>query len=141
MSSGRLQTGILAATLLLMAGCGDDDGSGDLTSLDGTSWTLVAGSGVTFPNDVALTIQFDGGTASGSGGCNRFTGSYEEDGNSLSLGRVASTRMACPEEIMDAENAYLSVLESVSSWSATDSELVLSDSSGQELLRYDAANA
>jgi heat shock protein HslJ len=49
--------------------------------------------------------------------------------------------MACPEEIMSAETAYLSALESVSSWAATESELVLSNSSGEELLRYVATSA
>jgi heat shock protein HslJ len=115
------------------------EGGAELTSLDGTSWTLVAGAGVTIPNDVAITISFEGGQASGSGGCNRFTGSYEEVGNSISLGEIASTRMACPEEIMSAETAYFAGLKSASWWSASESELVLSDSSGQELLRYEAA--
>jgi heat shock protein HslJ len=49
--------------------------------------------------------------------------------------------MACPEEIMSAERAYLAALESASWWSASASELVLSDSSGQELLRYESATA
>jgi heat shock protein HslJ len=113
----------------------------ELTSLVGTSWKLLMGANITPPDDVALTLQFEDGKASGSGGCNRFTGSYEEEGNSISLGGLASTRMACPEEIMSAERAYLAALESASWWSASDSKLVLSDSSGQELLRYESATA
>ncbi len=99
------------------------------------------GNGHHDPHDGAITLAFEGGRASGSGGCNRFTGSYEEDGESVSFGQLASTRMACLDEVMSAETAYFAALESVSSWSATEGELVLSDSSGQELLRYEATSA
>jgi heat shock protein HslJ len=51
---------------------------------------------------------------------------------------LASTRMACAEDVMRAETAYLSALESVSSWSGNRGELVLSDSSGRTLLHYEA---
>ena len=47
--------------------------------------------------------------------------------------------MACAGEVMTAERAYLAALESVSSWSATDAELMLSDAAGDELLRHRAA--
>jgi heat shock protein HslJ len=66
---------------------------------------LVEGAGITIPDDVTMTLQFEGDSASGSGGCNRFTGTYEEDRNSISFGPLASTRMACPEEIMSAETS------------------------------------
>lgn len=142
-TTAALTAGLLAGTLLLASACGGDDGGGggeELTSLDGTSWTLVEGMEITIPDDIEMTLQFEGGRASGSGGCNRFMGGYEEDGQSVSFGQLASTRMACPEEIMSAETAYLAALESVSSGSATEAELVLSDSSEQELLRYEATS-
>jgi len=128
------------AGIVFVASCGgDDDDTEAPASLDGSSWTLVEGMDITIPDDVAMTIAFEAGRASGSGGCNRFTGSYEQDGESIFLGRVASTRMACDEEVMSAERAYLSALASVSSWSATGGVLVLSDSSDQALLRYEAS--
>lgn len=49
--------------------------------------------------------------------------------------------MACADDVMTAERAYLAALESVSSWSATTAELVLSDAAGDELLRYEASSA
>ncbi len=128
----------LLVGILLSACGGDGDGR---TSLDGSSWTLVEGAGISIPDGVTMTIGFEGGRASGTGGCNRFTGSYEEDGESVSLGQVASTRMACLDDVMSAETAYLSALESVSSSSASEGELVLSDGSGGELLRYESTSA
>ena len=109
--------------------------------LDGTSWSLADGEGVTIPEQVTMTIAFAGATASGSSGCNRFTGMYEERGRSMGFGPMATTRMACADEVMTAERAYLAALESVSSWSATDAELVLFDAAGDELLRYVASSA
>jgi putative lipoprotein len=130
----------LLAGIVFFASCGGEDDDAEApASLDGSSWTLVEGMDVTIPDDVAMTIAFEAGRASGSGGCNRFTGSYEQDGESISLGRVASTRMACDEEVMSAERAYLSALESVTLWSATGGVLVLSDNSDQALLRYEAS--
>jgi heat shock protein HslJ len=114
----------------------DSPTSEERASLDGSSWTLVEGAGIATPDSVSLTIAFEAGRVSGSGGCNRFTGSYREEGTSISLGTLASTRMACAEEIMRAESAYFSALESASSWSATSDELVLADVSGRALLRY-----
>jgi hypothetical protein len=39
----------------------------ELTSLVGTSWKLLMGADITPPDDVALTLQFEDGKASGSG--------------------------------------------------------------------------
>lgn len=134
-------TATLAGIVFFASACGGDDDAAEApASLDGSSWTLVEGIDIPIPDDVAMTIAFEAGRASGSGGCNRFMGSYEQDGESISLGRLASTRMACAEEVMSAERAYLSALESVTSWSATGGVLVLSDDSDQASLRYEATS-
>jgi heat shock protein HslJ len=133
-------TASLLAGLFILSGCGGGGDAEEPPSLNGTSWTLVEGTEITIPDDVEMTIAFEAGRASGSGGCNRFTGSYDQDGESISLGKLALTRMACAEEVMSAERAYHSVLESVTSWSATGGVLVLSDGSGQALLRYEATS-
>jgi heat shock protein HslJ len=41
----------------------------------------------------------------------------------LTLGMLAATQMACAEDVMRAETAYFSALESVASWSGTGDEL------------------
>lgn len=45
----------------------------------------------------------------GHGGCNRFSGGFELDGESLTFGPLAITEMACPRG-MDTEAAFLAVL-------------------------------
>ena len=94
-----------------------------MVDLAGTSWRLedLAGAGVL--DRVPSTLEFGpDGQISGSGGCNRFSGSYQRHGDTLSLGPLAATRMACPEAVMHQEMAFLAVLESVAwyEWTAED---------------------
>ena len=123
----------------LLAGCGgdDDDGAAD-PALEGTEWTLVSGLDVEMPDDAVPTLTLSDGSASGLGGCNTYTGDYQLDGDSLSIGPVAATMMACEEPKMAVEQAYLPALEAVDAWSIDSGELVLS-SGGEETLRYSTA--
>ncbi|MFE7800774.1 META domain-containing protein [Nocardia sp. NPDC057440] len=56
-----------------------------------------------------LTIAADG-AVSGSGGCNRLTGRATIAGSDVTF-QVGSTRMLCPPEVMDVENAVLEALD------------------------------
>jgi heat shock protein HslJ len=63
------------------------------------------------PANEELTAEFSSGRISGSGGCNRFMGSYETQGEKLSVGQLASTFKACEESIMTQEFKYLKALQ------------------------------
>ena len=93
-------------------------------------------SGVETSADAVPTLTLDAGTASGFGGCNRFTGKYELDGDSIAIGPLASTRMACEDAKTAVEDAYLPALEAVDAWAIEGGELVLS-ANGEETLRYE----
>jgi len=54
----------------------------------------------------------DEGHASGTGGVNRFAGTYVVDDGVLTLGPLATTRMMGPPELMVEEQAVLQVLSS-----------------------------
>jgi heat shock protein HslJ len=62
---------------------------------------------------------------------------YELDGDAIAIGPLPSTRMACEEPKMAAENAYPPALEAADSWAIEDDELVLSND-GEETLRFKA---
>jgi heat shock protein HslJ len=130
---------VLAAAALLASAtaCGGDDDGGaeDSPPLEGTAWTLV--SGVDVPDDAVPTLTLADDKAFGFGGCNRFTGGYELDGDALTLGPLAATMMACEEPKMAAEQTYLPALEAVDAWAIEGGELVLS-SGGEETLRFSA---
>ena len=129
---------VLLLAVSIQAGCGgDDDGGGDAPALEGTEWTLA--DGVDAPDDSVPTLTLEEGTASGFGGCNSFTGGYELDGDSITIGPLAATLMACEDDKSAAEAAYLPALEAADSWAIEDGELVLS-TDGEETLRFEAAD-
>lgn len=82
------------------------------------------------------TLLLEGGHASGSGGCNRFAGGYLLHGDRLAFEPLASTRMACELEIMEAESEYFAALGQTAQLLVEDGELVLADAAGDELLRF-----
>jgi hypothetical protein len=82
---------------------------------EGIEWSLVGGSG--------QTLLLDRGHASGSGGCNRFAGGYELEGERLSFKPLASTRMACDPTVMQAESDYFLALGRTARLALADAEL------------------
>lgn len=133
----------LTAQLVLLlaiwpaAGCGGDDGSdADASSLLGVPWILASGVDVPGWERTPPSASFNEGTVGGSTGCNRFTAPYTVDGDTLELGTIASTRMACPPPANAVERAYLAALARVANWRLDGAELVLLDGEGAEVLRY-----
>ena len=104
-----------------------------IATLANSQWKVVmvnndkqaVGSVLTGSN---LTLAFDAaGRASGSSGCNRFSASYSETGNSLRFGQSAGTRMMCvqPQGVMEQEAQMLAALGSVARWRIEEGRLVL----------------
>lgn len=102
--------------------------------LEGTAWRLVEvdGQPVSAPADSArapgLTLLADGHKVQGSAGCNRMMGSYQLSGTSLKLGRLATTRMACPA--MELEQRYLKALGATTRYEIAGGSLTLFDPDG-----------
>jgi copper homeostasis protein (lipoprotein) len=74
---------------------------------------------------------------SGSSGCNRLVGGYELNGDKLTFGQMASTRMACPDG-MDTERAFLAALQEVKKWKVAGQHLELLDAAGNLEARFEA---
>ncbi len=93
------------------------------TSLAGTSWRVTGYNNgrqavVSVANGTTLTVAFDGtGRVTGSAGCNRFTGTYVQDGETLKMQALAATRRICgePVGVMEQERTFLRALESAAS--------------------------
>ena len=89
--------------------------------LAGTAWHVTGYNNgrqavVSVLNGTELTMEFSAdGRVAGSAGCNRFTGSFKQDGKSLSFGPAAATRRLCvePEGVMEQEQQFLKALETV----------------------------
>ena len=104
-------------------------GSMGQATLEDTRWALLELNGRTITvevNDKAPFLELNSKKASayGFGGCNRFFGSYETSGQSLTLGALGSTRMACPEG-MDQEQELFTVLGTVTRYEIHGSKLML----------------
>jgi lactoylglutathione lyase len=95
---------------------------------DGTEWTLEGGEG--------QTLLFEDGRIAGYGGVNRYAGEYTLDGEELTLGPLAVTRMAGPAEAMESERRYLDALGRAARAAVEEGTLVLADGDGNELLRF-----
>jgi heat shock protein HslJ len=106
----------------------------------GVPWVLSAGIAVAGWESFLPSATFAEGRVAGSTGCNRFTAEYTLDGTVLELGPIASTRMTCIPPADQVERAYLDALSRVAGWRLDDSDLVLVDGDGAELLRYRAAS-
>lgn len=98
-----------------------------LASLVGTEWGPMQG-------DLDQFVAFKSeGEVVGSGGCNNFFGSFTQNGRLITFGPLASTRMACPPPIMDAERDFMQMLEHVRAVDATFKELTLYGEENQVL--------
>jgi putative lipoprotein len=97
--------------------------------LTGTHWELaeVAGEAVEPGSGAHIVLDAETSRVSGSGGCNRLTGSYETDGDELRFGPVATTLMAGPEPVMRREAAFLAALSATTRHVLGPASLVLFD--------------
>lgn len=143
MIRSRLVSTTIASVLLLSlpgAALAQDEGP----SLEGTDWSLVtyyddeAGEFDTVPFEVSPTLRLEDGTASGFGGCNSFSGSYDVDGSSLTFSDELSVTLAsCEGPAQEVEDAYLAALGQVGSWSTDVERLELYDVLGDLVLAFE----
>jgi heat shock protein HslJ len=110
--------------------------------IEGVRWILTG-----YPAEGAINgavdepetdATFAGGTLSGSGGCNAYSGPYTISGSSIDIGLLAATAMACGP-IDEQEQAYFAALERVVGYTATDVDLQLKDASGASILFFKPA--
>lgn len=110
--------------------------------LRGTYWKLVRLGGepvaaAAKQREAHLVFSADAFRVAGSGGCNRLTGGFELDGDRLRFGRMASTRMSCPDN-MDQEKRFLDALVHVERYRIRGSHLELLDAAGTVYARFEA---
>ena len=88
-------------------------------------------------------IQFDrsSGRVSGSGGCNRVSGTYERSGSTLRMRQLAATRMACPDRgaAPSTRPQFFAALQTTASYRLQGRRrLSLLDAGGRTLATLDA---
>ncbi len=135
---------VLSAAALIIALPAAAAAQTEDASPEGIEWHLggyaVDGEVGIVPWYIDATLLLEDGTASGSTGCNRFSGGYTLEGQSLTFDpAVTMTRMACPQEETAVEDGYMTALPRTASWVIEDGWLSLTDDLGEPLLDFEQA--
>ncbi len=112
----------------------------DTARFTGVTWHPVVVANQTLAEDSGLAVVFelDGGIH-GHGGCNTFRGSIERSESDVTVGQLATTRMACPIDIMVREDTFLAAMQKVRKMAGEGDELRLLDEHGGVLVVLTAA--
>jgi heat shock protein HslJ len=146
----RLLATVVAVVALAtaLAGCGASatpSASLGPIELNGTNWLLVSylsptGTSYTVPSAVTPGATFQDGQFSANTGCNTAGGPYTQDGTSIAIGPVSSTKMACQEPMATVELAYLAAISVVDTAVGNDKTLILRQSDGFTALEFVRGN-
>ena len=146
--AGLMAAALFGTTLPALAFAQDEAGTDVSYAPEGVEWVLEGyledGSSRELtsesPDPATVTLLLQDGMASGTAGCNTYSGAYEIGEGSLTLGEeLALTMMMCDEPQMVIEQAYLALLPTVAGWAVDGYALVLTDDEGLEILRYEEA--
>ena len=110
------------------------------TSLSGTSWQVAGVNNgkqavVGVIDGTELTLDFSAeGQVSGNGGCNTFSGPYENGEGTVKIGPLVSTLMLCtePAGVAEQETQYLTALEKATTYEIANNTLFLRDAEGAQ---------
>jgi heat shock protein HslJ len=115
------------------AHAGDVPGPSNNASAQGVD---IVGTWFSARVKVPQKVQFGAdGSVSGNAGCNSFAGGYTLKGNTIKIGPLASTLMACPDAEMYAEAQFLAKLQGAQKVSQDCGTLVLTGSAGRLVLK------
>jgi heat shock protein HslJ len=102
-------------------------------------WTvdsyLVPPSTMTAPLEgTDLFVSFGIFSVGGSSGCNTFNGTYGTNGNAVRVSQLATTQIACPDDVMTQEQTFLANLQGVSFIDYRGSTVLLTDRRGSTVI-------
>ncbi len=117
----------LFAMTAAAAGCssGNDDSPQSGSELMGKTYLSTKVEGTPIPGGGPLTLTFRNNRLTASAGCNTMTGPVTLDGNTLTVGDLAATLMACPGESGGADGWLDGLLRSSPGWKLNGSELTV----------------
>ena len=130
--------GFIAAVVLTLvsASAGMAQGTAMAAQLTDGEWVVESVGGVSVSGDRRARIAFAAdGRVTGSGGCNRLMGRADINGEAITFGTLATTRMACVPKVMEQERKLLDAMAATRSYRIADAMLTLHDASGAELVR------
>jgi len=118
----------LAAAALALSACGGGSSTGgDPASLAGTSYTVTAISIDGGDREVVdpVEIAFAADSISVATPCNGMSGPVTYSETTLTVGALASTKMACEPALMEQDQVIADALAADPTWKVTGSQLTL----------------
>jgi heat shock protein HslJ len=138
------QTGTYQVTVIVTDQAGQSSSATVAVTISATvqtpiEWNLSQLGSQSLLPGTQIMLEFQSGKLSGFAGCNNYTGSYKATQNSdgsyaVTVTGVTGTGMACPEDVMQQEQTYLSMLGAVMAGQIQGSTLNLN--SPQGMLTY-----
>jgi heat shock protein HslJ len=117
---------VLGKLLILLAtACLGSRGAED--PLSGTAWELMFYRKSSVIAGTSTTVIFEGGQVHGSAGCNSYSGTYQVNGDQITIGPLVITEMAClePDGLMDQEVLFMEYMSTVRTIKFVDDQLQL----------------
>lgn len=114
----------------------------DQRVLAGTDWRLIslgpAGAETEVVTGTTVTSKFgEDGRVSGSTGCNTYSGTYDVRGDTISFGRLISTRRACLDQnANEQERRFLAALETANRFRLSSNRLTIFSDRGRTVLNF-----
>ncbi|MFZ8982272.1 MAG: META domain-containing protein [Candidatus Nanopelagicales bacterium] len=128
--------GLIGVALTLVACGGGANGSSDSTAVDAkalmeTSYIVqsITVDGVEREVITPVAISFTTQGIGVSTPCNPLSGPVTYDGPTLTIGPLASTRMACEPALMEQDQVLADALEGTPEWALADGRLTLTGGS------------
>lgn len=144
---------ILLFMLILLISCGSQSTSNESTdeqpvesaaeqenenepmNLIDTTWILqsgmVNGDELIPLESNPITLTFEEERVVGNASCNQYFSQYTLSADEFSVAVLATTRMACPKEIMQRETLYMTGLTSAETYQATEEQLTIRLTDGE----------
>ena len=119
-------------------GCGGAPAMAGTVALARTDWSIADINGAPPAAARKAVMRFTDARVSGNAGCNSFGGSYTLAGETLTVGPVISTKMACMGAGMTQESAVFKILQQpMTIATRSDGSLTLSSDAGTMTLTPD----
>lgn len=110
-----------------------------MAELSANAWRPSHIAEMRLDGETSLYVQFESsGELGGFAGCNRFFGSYQLSGNTISIEPLGITRKACPPQIMSFEISFIEALQSAATVARAEARMALRNEKGQATARFDA---
>lgn len=104
--------------------------------LIGSEWRPTLIGKLSIPEKANIFVQFKtDGKILGSGGCNRFFGTYDITENKIKFSPFGATRMACEKSVMDLEMTFMMVFEEISAFEKDGINLTFFNTQGQPVIQ------